>query len=131
MEDPEIEDQQLLGRKLRDALDEAWTKANAALDEIGGSSKDSDMTVWLAAEAVEYTCLLYSLTYGLEDVDPPLKQTKGLDYVALVKESVEALKLVRNQASTKHEKTYEILRNAANELRTVHLSRIKKSGRSS
>lgn len=122
MTETESQEQQLLEDKLHAALEEAWTKANAALEEAVKGDENAAKKVWLAAEAAEYSSLLYSLTYGLEDVDPPVRKTKGRDTTELVKESVEALNLIRTRKQTEPQEAYGMLRNAAHSLRTAYLA---------
>ncbi len=126
MAESDLQEQQFLEKKLHDAIEEAWAKANVARDETLKGTETSTKTVWLAAEATEYSCLLYSLTYGLEDVIPPLKGTKGLDSKTLIDESLEALKLFRDQPIAKHEEAYRILRNAAHGFQTAYMDSLKK-----
>ena len=126
MTETESQEQQLLEEKLRTALEEAWAKASAALEEIVKGDEGDAKKVWLAAEAAEYSSLLYSLTYGLEEVDPPVREAKGRDAADLVKESVEALNLIRAGKQTDQREAYGMLRNASHSLRTVHLASLKK-----
>ena len=126
MTETESQEQQLLEEKLRTALEEAWAKASAALEEVVKGDEGDAKKVWLAAEAAEYSSLLYSLTYGLEDVDPPVRETKGRDAVDLVKESVEALNLIRAGEQTDQREAYGMLRIASHGLRTVYLASLKK-----
>lgn len=126
MTETESQEQQLLEDKLHAALEEAWTKANAALEEVVKGDEGDAKKVWLAAEAAEYSSLLYSLTYGLEDVDPPVRETKSRDTTELVKESVEALNLIRTRKQPEPQKAYGMLRNAAHSLRTAYLAHLKK-----
>jgi len=122
----ESQEQQLLEEKLRTALEEAWAKANAALVEVVKGDEGDAKKVWLAAEAAEYSSLLYSLTHGLEDVNPPVRETKSRDAADLVREAVEALNLIRARKPTDQQEAYGMLRNAAQSLRTVHLASLKK-----
>ncbi len=126
MAESDLQEQQFLEKKLQEAIEETWAKANAARDETLKESESSAKKVWLAAEAAEYSCLLYSLTYGLEDVTPPLKETKGLDSKTLVNESLKALKLIRDQPMAKHEEAYRMLRNAAHGFQTAYMDSLKK-----
>ena len=126
MTETESQEQQLLEEKLRTALEEAWAKGSAALEEIVKGDEGDAKKVWLAAEAAEYSSLLYSLTYGLEDVDPPVRETKGRDTTELVKEAVEALNLIRTGKLKDQQEAYGMLRNAAQSLRTVYLASLKK-----
>lgn len=126
MTETESQEQQLLEEKLRTALEEAWTKANVALEEVVKGDEGDAKKVWLAAEAAEYSSLLYSLTYGLEDVDPPVRETRGRDATELVRESVEALNLIRTRKQTEQQEAYAMLRNAAHSLRTAYLAHLKK-----
>ena len=64
------EEQRMLEDKVSKALEEARTKLDAALDHLSKGGTESEKKVWWAEEAAEYSSLLYSLTYGLEDEDP-------------------------------------------------------------
>src|SRR5207249_6245269 len=70
-------EQEFLESKLESALDDAWSKVNIALHKTSKSSADLAMGIWFAAEALEYSSLLFNLTYGLEDVKPTVKLRKG------------------------------------------------------
>ncbi len=130
MAESDLQEQEFLEKKLHEAIEEAWAKANIARDEALKGTETSPKKVWLAAEAAEYSCLLYSLTYGLEDVIPPLKETKGLDSKILIDESLEALKLFRDRPMAKHEEAYRILRNAARGFQTAYMDSLKKQRKS-
>ncbi len=124
------QEQRVLEANLYKALEEAWTKANAALEDATRGLEGSAKKIWLAAEAAEYSSLLYSLTYGLEDADPHPPEMKGQDTFSLVKESVAALSQVRTPDKRKREQAYFTLRNAVHGLRTAYLSSLKNAERS-
>src|SRR2546428_8510803 len=87
------EEQQMLEEKVGKALEEARAKLDAALDNLSEGGTGSEKKVWWAEEAAEYSSLLYSLTYGLEDEDPPVPVRKrNAEPVPLVKESSESLR---------------------------------------
>lgn len=130
MAEQDSQEQQLLEEKLHLALEEALAKASAALEEVAKKREGYGKKVWLAAEAAEYSSLLYSLTYGLEDLDPPLRVTKGRDMLSLVKDSVEALTLIRTGKREEHKETYAKLRNAAHSLRSAYLADRRATGKS-
>ena len=130
MGEADDQEKRLLEANLNKALEEAWTKANAALEDATRGLEGSAKKIWLAAEAAEYSSLLYSLTYGFEDVDPPPPEMKGQDTFSLVKESVVALSQVRRSDKRKREQAYSTLRNAVHGLRTAYLSSLKNAGRS-
>ena len=119
----------MLESNLNKALEEAWTKANVALEGAATDGDGSAMKIWLAAEAVEYSSLLYSLTYGLEDVDPPPAEKKGQSAMLLLKDSVSGLKRVRERGLLTHLQAYELLREAAHGLRTAYMNALKNSER--
>ena len=130
MAEADEQEQRVLEANLNKALGEAWTKANAALEDAARGLEGSAKKIWLAAEAAEYSSLLYSLTYGLEDMDPAPPEMKGKDTLSLVKESVAALSQVRTSNKRKQEQTYSTLRNAVHGLRTAYLSSLKNAERS-
>src|SRR6266849_6452794 len=87
------EEQRMLEEKVGKALGEARAKLDAALDLLSNGGAEPVKKVWLAEEAAEYSSLLYSLTYGLEDEDPPVPVRKrNAEPIPLVKESSESLR---------------------------------------
>lgn len=126
MTETESQEQALLESKLQAALEEAWNKANEAQNDIAKGGAADEKKLWFAAEAAEYCCLLFSLTHGLENENPPLRETKGREEAELVKESVELLGLIRTGKQEPAE-GYRMLRDAAHGLRTVYLARPKKT----
>jgi hypothetical protein len=84
------------------------------------------MGIWLAAEAVEYSSLLFSLTYGLEDMDPKPKETRNEDLLILLKESLELLRQAREERGRSSIQAYASLRAAGHYLKTAHLNQVKK-----
>jgi hypothetical protein len=115
--------------KLTKALDEAWSKANKALEAPVGQSDEWEMSVRLAAEAVEYSSALFSLTYGLEDFDPAVKIEKKVDSQVLLKESVEELRRARELPRSSTREAYSSLRAAADHLKIVYLNHVKKNAK--
>ena len=130
MEEADDQEQRVLEANLNKALEEAWTKASEALEDATRGLEGSAKKIWLAAEAAEYSSLLYSLTYGLGDADPPPPEMKGQDTFSLVKESVAALSQVRTSNKRKQEQAYSTLRNAVHGLRTAYLNSLKNAERS-
>jgi len=120
-------EQEFLESKLEKALDDAWSKVNIALDKTTKSSVDVALEIWLAAEAVEYSSLLFNLTYGLEDLEPPVKIRKGGAAIVLVKDSMELLKRAREGRRKSPTDAYVNLRTAADYLKAAHLDQVKKS----
>jgi hypothetical protein len=115
--------------RLNAALDEAWAKVNVALDQMTRESGDISMSIWAAAEAVEYASLIFNLTHGMEDIDPRVKTKRKRDLLVLVKDSVESLKRARELRRKSATEAYESLRNAADNLKTVYLDKIKETAR--
>ena len=120
-------EQKLLESKLEKALDDAWSKVNIALDKITESSTDIAMEIWFAAEALEYSCLMFNLTYGLEDLKPAVKPRKGEAAIVRVKDSMEFLKRAREGRQKSATDAYVNLRAAADHLKAAHLDQVKKS----
>jgi hypothetical protein len=85
------------------------------------------MGIWLAAEAVEYSSLLFNLRYSLEDMDPQVKIRKGQAPLLLIKESMVLLKRAREGRHKTAGDAYVDLRIAADYLKTAHLYQLKKS----
>ena len=115
--------------KLESALDDAWSKVNIALDKTSKSSADLAMGIWFAAEALEYSSLLFNLTYGLEDVKPTIKLRKGEVALVLVKDSMELLKRAREGRKRSVADAYVNLRTAADFLKAAHLEQVRKSNK--
>ena len=115
-----------LESKLEKALDDAWSKVNIALDNASKPSANFAMELWFAAEALEYSSLLFNLTYGLEDLKPAVKPRKHEEALVLVKDSVELLKLAREGRQKSATEAYVNLRTAADYLKTAHLDQVKK-----
>ncbi len=130
MPDTPPDDKGMLQEHLNKALEEAWSKTNLALNETSQGSEGFEKKIWAAAESVEYSSLLFSLTYDLEDMDPPVDNRKGDDPIALVKDSLESLKRAREMRARSSEEAYTNLRTAAHYLKTAYLDRIKRATRS-
>ncbi len=123
------EEKEIFEDRLDRALDEAWSKLNLALENTARQSGELEMSVRLAAEAVEYSSALFSLTYGLEDVDPEVRVRRNVDTLVLVKDSVEALKRARELREKSAVEAYSSLRTAADYLKTAYLDQVKKSAK--
>jgi len=119
-------EQKSLESKLERALDDAWSKVNIALDKVSKPSASFAMEIWLAAEALEYTSLLFNLTYCLEDVNPSVKPRKHEAAIVLVKDSMNLLKQAREGREKSADDAYVNLRTAADYLKTAHLDQVKK-----
>ncbi len=127
-----VEEQRFLEEKTGKALDEARTKLDIAIDSINRSSDDSWKKVWMAEEAAEFSSMLYSLTYSLEDEDPtPPVRKRNADPAALVKESDGFLRTATALRGKSSLEGYIALRTAVDKLRQSHhildRSRSKKS----
>ncbi|HEX9196629.1 MAG TPA: hypothetical protein VF906_02425 [Candidatus Bathyarchaeia archaeon] len=120
-------EEESLESRLEKALEDAWSKVNIALDRTSRSSADVALEIWFAAEALEYSSLLFNLTYGLEDVKPAVKLRKGEAALVLVKDSMELLKQVREGRRWSVPDAYVTLRTAADYLKVAHLDQVKKS----
>ena len=129
MSDRSSVEQEYLESKLESALDDAWSKVNIALDKTSKSSADVAMGIWFAAEALEYSSLLFNLTYGLEDVKPTIKLRKGEAALVLVKDSMELLKRAREGRKRSVADAYVNLRTAADFLKAAHLEQVRKSNK--
>jgi hypothetical protein len=123
------EEKKIFEDKLEKALDEAWSKLNLALEQTARQAGELEMSVRLAAEAVEYSSALFSLTYGLEDADPEVRVRKNVDTLVLVKDSVEALKRARELREKSAIEAYSSLRTAADFLKTAYLDQVKRSAK--
>ena len=119
-------EQKLLESKLEKALEEAWSKVNIALDKASKPSANFAMEIWFAAEALEYTSLLFNLAYGLENLQPIVKPRKHEAAVVLVKDSIDLLKRARQGLQKSPSDAYVNLRTAADYLKTAHLDQVKK-----
>jgi hypothetical protein len=115
------EEQRMIEEKVGKALEEARTKVDMALDNLSKSGTNSEKKVWLAEEASEYSSLLYSLTYGLEDEDPPVPVRKrNAEPIPLVKESAESLRRATELQGKSPLEGYGYLRTAVYKLREAH-----------
>jgi hypothetical protein len=115
------EEQRMLEEKVGRALEEARTKLDLALDNLSKGRTDSEKKVWLAEEASEYSSLLYSLTYGLEDEDPPVPVRKrNAEPIPLVEESAESLRRAAELRAKSPLEGYQYLRTAVYKLRQAH-----------
>jgi len=124
------DDKKVLEDRLGKALDEAWSKANLALEGQEKQSNGFEMRVRLAAEAVEYSSALFSLAYALEDFDPEVKiDKKNVDSKALVKQSVGELRKAMELRKSSTTEAYSSLRAAADHLKIVYLDHVKKSAK--
>ncbi len=130
MPDTPPDDQGMLKEKLDKALEEAWSKTNLALSETSKRSRGFAKGIWAAAEAVEYSSLLFSLTYNLEDVDPAVDDRKGHDSVSLVKESIQSLRRVSKTREHSSVEAYQNLRTAVHYLKTAYLDQVKRKTKS-
>lgn len=118
--------QESLESKLEKALEDAWSRVNIALDKASKPSADFSMEIWFAAEALEYSSILFNLAYGLEDLKPDVKPRKHETALVLVKDSMELLKRVREERQKSATDAYVNLRTAADYLKTAHLDQVKK-----
>ena len=118
--------QKLLESKLERALDDAWSKVNIALYDASKPSAKFAMELWLAAEALEYSSLLFNLAYGLEELKPAIKPRRHEETLVLVKDSMELLKRAREGREKSAIDAYVDLRTAADYLKTAHLDQVKK-----
>ncbi len=115
------EEQRMLEEKVGKALEEARAKLDAALDNLSKGGIGSEKKVWWAEEAAEYSSLLYSLTYGLEDEDPPVPVRKrNAESIPLVKESSESLRRATELRGKSPLEGYRYLRTAVYKLREAH-----------
>ena len=121
------EDRQLLEERLDRALDEAWSKVNEAVDQVTKPGGDPSMSIWHAAEAVEYASLLFNLAHGLDDLDPEVKIGRSEDPTVLVKKSRESLRRARELRQVSTVEAYTNIRVAADTLKTAFLDRVKKA----
>ena len=119
-------EQKALESKLKKALDDAWSKVNIALEKASKPSTNLAMEIWFAAEALEYSSLLFNLTYGLEDLKPTVKPRKAEHASLLIKDSLELLRRAREERQKSATDAYVNLRTAADYLKTAHLDQVKK-----
>ncbi len=129
MAENSYEEKKVLEEKVDKALEEAWSKVNIAVDSMAGKPKESVMVLWLAAEAAEYSSALFSLAYGLEDLDPEVRITKGRGLPGLVKDSMDALRRARELRPKSIAEAYTSLRTAAGYLKAAYLDQSKKTAK--
>lgn len=87
------------------------------------------MNMRLAAEAVEFSSALFSLTFGLEDVNPEFKIDKKADPLALARSSAELLTKALELRQASAVDAYTNLRKAADFLKTAYLNQAKKTAK--
>ena len=115
------QEQRMLEEKTGQALAEARTKLDIAIAELSEGNSDLVKKVWLAEEAAEYSSVLYSLTYGFEDEDPPTPAKKrNADPSVLVRESDQLLNQATNLRSKEPLEGYVHLRTVVFKLRQSH-----------
>lgn len=115
------EEQRMFEEKVGKALEEARAKLDVALDHLSKGGTDSVKKVWWAEEAAEYSSLLYSLTYGLEDEDPPVPVRKrNAEPAFLIKDSVESLRRATELRGKSSLEGYQYLRTTVDKLRQAH-----------
>jgi hypothetical protein len=115
------EEQRMLEEKVGKALEEARAKLDTALDHLSKGGAESEKKVWWAEEAAEYSSLLFSLTYGLEDEDPPVPVRKrNAEPAPLVRESSELLRQATELRGKSSLEGYTYLRTAVYKLREAH-----------
>ncbi|HYY91383.1 MAG TPA: hypothetical protein VE955_05285 [Candidatus Dormibacteraeota bacterium] len=129
MSETAAEEKRIVEDKLAKALEEAWTKANQALDQATNNSQEAEMNIRLAAEAVEYSSALFSLTYSLEDLDPEVKIARNTQTLVLVKDSVDALRQARELRGSSAAEAYTRLRTSADYLKRAYLNRVKNASK--
>ncbi len=116
----------ILADKASQALEEAWIKANGLLAQSKGQPAP-EVDVRLAAEAVEYSCALFSLAFDLQDFDPPVNIVKNVDLTKRIADSVEHLRKARELKGDATKDAYTSLRIAADDLKIAYLEQTKKS----
>jgi hypothetical protein len=115
------EEQRMLEEKVGKALEEARAKLDTALELLSKGGPDLVKKVWWAEEAAEYSSLLYSLTYGFEDEDPPAPVRKrNAEAIPLVKESSELLRHATELRGKSSLEGYRYLRTTVYKLRQAH-----------
>ena len=115
------EEQRMFEEKVGKALAEARAKLDAASELLSNGGAEPAKKVWWAEEAAEYSSLLYSLTYGLEDEDPPVPVRKrNAEPIQLVKESSESLRHATELRGKSPLEGYRNLRTAVYKLRKAH-----------
>jgi hypothetical protein len=122
------DDQEFMEENLTEALQEAWDKANIALSAYSEDPPGSQKKLWFAAEAADYSSLLFALTYQLEDFDPPVA-TKSVDTRGLVNNGVQSLRQAIAMRTKSPKEAYARLRIAVTCLRKAHLETIPKRKR--
>ena len=131
MAEDSSDEKKSLEEKVNKAFEEAWSKVSIAVDSVAGRSGESVMALWLAAEAAEYTSALFSLAYGLEDLDPEVKVVRSRDPLGLVQDSIEALRRASELRWKSAAEAYLSLRTAAGYLKDAYLDQSKKTAKKS
>lgn len=117
-----------LEQKLVQAFQEALSKTELALSETLKKSEGFVKKIWAAAESAEYTSLLYSLTYDLQDYDPKVDKRRREDTTTLLKDALQSLKLaIQERESGASKNGYDALRTSAEYLKTAYLDQTRGS----
>ncbi len=123
-------EQEELEEKLVQTFHEAVSKTELALSETLKKSEGFVKKIWAAAESAEYTSLLYSLTYDLQDYDPKVDKRRREDTTILLKDAIQSLKLaIQERESGASKNGYDALRTAAEYLKTAYLDQTRSSNR--
>jgi hypothetical protein len=111
--------------KLDKALLEARDKTERAATSTTKTSQDYEKEIWAAAEACEYACLMYVLTYNIEgtNASPPSK-VEDLDVSKALSQTILTLErtLADRQGKGPILDGYKLLRRDADLLRSSYLS---------
>ena len=128
-------EQEILEDNLDRALAEARVKIEKAVESLSSNVAGYEKDVWAAAEACEYSSLVYSLTYNLEEAAFPASKKENLQPLAVAVGASQSLASIRSLRATKDKNSilegYRLLREAADRLRTSYLSLTRPKTRTS
>ena len=110
----------MLDEKLASVLSEAKTKTEIALSEATAENQGFEKKVWFAAEAAEFSSLIFSLTYHFQDFDPPAPVVKGKATLELLRDSSAILREIVESYAKEPKNSYAKLRTVVHYLWKAH-----------
>ncbi len=119
-------EQQVLLEKLEQTLAEAELKTKKALESTTKKDPGRIKDLWAAAEASEFSSLIYALAFGMEDSKTITRAVEIGNSSEAIKEAFDALQktkalLVKGRLEHTLD-AYDSLRHATDTLRSAYLS---------
>lgn len=122
-------EQEVLEGNLDKALADAEFKIQKAIESLSVNSQGNEKDVWAAAEACEYSSLVYSLAHNLEDQAVSPSKVESPEPLATMMEARQSLDRIRTLRKDGEKDSilegYRTLRETADKLRISYLSLAK------